>query len=679
MISFRIRLALAACLLAFSPALAIDLVAYHDRSGAEHQAYYDQLKPQGYRLISLTMYDDSANPLYAAVWVRRTGPAWTAFHGFSSSAYEGALASWASVGYRPVIVTINGTGATALYSAVLEKSSVGGLCKHGLVEGKADNPATIGYWNDYAAKNNLILRWATAYNTVSNPAYACIWEQNVDKAAWAAAWDESASTYQVRFNAQMAQWARPSFITLAPSQRYLSVFRDDQVGPWYAFHDMSRDQYQAVFNDRTANGYYPEVVQAAGSGDAVRFAAIFVTRESLTARQWSATGATVSSLSAFDSVMQNYMQQTNTRGGELAVVKDGRLVFARGYTWAEPGYPQTQPTSLFRIASSSKPLTSIVVHQYIEVGAINENTTLQSLLSLRRPDGGAPVDSRFGQVRVQHVLGHFGGWDTGVAGFDPAFSDADVVAAFPGAPLPVTTSQIASYMAGKPLQYTPGTKFAYSNFGFLQLGLCLEGMSGKGYEPLVKGQIFGRLGVTRPRMGRSLQSLRAAGEVRYHDSGLGVSASVLSSSRPWVPTVYGGWNQENLSAEGGWILAAPDYAKVLAAFHRGAANPLLWQSTVDQMWSPVDGQEVMNPTVRRGWFSAMSGGKWVRWHNGRVPGTASLVFTRSDNVAFVVLLNKDSWLRPTGHPLGDGLNAAADAVMSWPSGDQFPTYGIPSF
>src|SRR5437879_243022 len=49
----------------------VSFVAYHGRAGSYHQTQFDKLRPLGYRIISLSVYDDPTNPLYAAVWVKR--------------------------------------------------------------------------------------------------------------------------------------------------------------------------------------------------------------------------------------------------------------------------------------------------------------------------------------------------------------------------------------------------------------------------------------------------------------------------------------------------------------------------------------------------------------------------------------------------------------------------------
>ena len=83
--------------------------------------------------------------------------------------------------------------------------------------------------------------------------------------------------------------------------------------------------------------------------------------------QWfEPTGADVAAFTEFDEAMRAFMTQTDVRSGSLAIIKDGRLVFARGYTYDEPTSPPIQPTHLFRIASCTKPLTSLTIYQLIE-------------------------------------------------------------------------------------------------------------------------------------------------------------------------------------------------------------------------------------------------------------------------------------------------------------------------
>jgi len=76
--------------------------AYHDVTGAQHQANFNNLSAQGYRMISLSVYGDPGNPLYAAVWVQRSGPAWEAVHGVDAAGYQAFFDAWTAKGYVPV-------------------------------------------------------------------------------------------------------------------------------------------------------------------------------------------------------------------------------------------------------------------------------------------------------------------------------------------------------------------------------------------------------------------------------------------------------------------------------------------------------------------------------------------------------------------------------------------------
>src|SRR5580693_9456842 len=70
--------------------------AYHGVSAAQHQAYFTKLSGEGYGMISLSVYGDPGNALYAAVWVNRPMPAWVAVHGVSAADYQTWFNTWSA-------------------------------------------------------------------------------------------------------------------------------------------------------------------------------------------------------------------------------------------------------------------------------------------------------------------------------------------------------------------------------------------------------------------------------------------------------------------------------------------------------------------------------------------------------------------------------------------------------
>jgi hypothetical protein len=237
----------------------------------------------------------------------------------------------------------------------------------------------------------------------------------------------------------------------------------------------------------------------------------------------------------------------------------------------------------------------------------------------------------------------------------------------------------------KLLQFNPGTKSVYSNYGFMLAGLALEEVNpAMSFQNIVRRDVFQPLGVARPRIGGSLLSQQVAGEVEYHPNTPGVRKSVMSTAQPIVPVQWGGWNQGNLDANGGWIMAPADYAKVLAAFDLGSQNPLLNQTWTSHMFAAP--APAIDPSLRRGWFSftlkdASNVSHVAYQHNGGLPGTSTLGFRRDDGLSFVLFLNKDIAGGLHGAIQGVQLNALANAVpaANWPNHDLFPTLGIPGF
>ena len=87
---------------------------------------------------------------------------------------------------------------------------------------------------------------------------------------------------------------------------------------------------------------------------------------------------------AFDREMEAFMSARGVPGGAVAVVKDRRLVYARGYGWAnrEAQIP-ARPDSLFRIASISKPITGVAVMKLVEDGKLSLDAKAFPLLGIQ--------------------------------------------------------------------------------------------------------------------------------------------------------------------------------------------------------------------------------------------------------------------------------------------------------
>jgi CubicO group peptidase (beta-lactamase class C family) len=336
-------------------------------------------------------------------------------------------------------------------------------------------------------------------------------------------------------------------------------------------------------------------------------------------RVWTETGEPVPGWESYDQVIRDFMQTWAIPGATLAVAYEGRLVYSRGFTWDSPETEPVQPASLFRIASMSKPITSVAIHQLIERGLLSHDTRVVDVLDLD-PGPGRYPDPRLERVTVDHLLYHTGGWDRDLS-FDPMFYDETIAAAL-GVELPISKQDIATYMSGRTMQFEPGLRFAYSNYGYCLLGLIIEEITGRDYTEWVAENVFQPIGVGRPRRGHTALHERAPGEVRYHG---------------WGEDPYR-WNIENMDAHGGWVLSAPDYLRFMGAlFDDPDQSPLLGRASIDAMLEVIP--QTAGVPYGRGWIVIEDDGVMSFGHDGSLPGTITVGRWFANGLAMVALLN----------------------------------------
>ena len=370
-------------------------------------------------------------------------------------------------------------------------------------------------------------------------------------------------------------------------------------------------------------------------------------------------------------------------GSALAVVKNRRLVHARGYGWAdrEKKIPATQD-SLFRIASLSKPITAVAILKLAEAGRLKLDARAFDLLRVDPVvEPGQKPDPRLEQITVRQILQHTGGWDRDKS-FDPMFRPK-LIARKVGVPAPASAEAVIRYMLGQPLDFDPGARYAYSNFGYCALGRVIEKISGQPYEKFVQEKILAPIGIRKMRLGKSLDGQQAPGEVRYYELDDSRTDSVFPNSPPKVSTPYGGFHLEAMDAHGGWIASAVDLARFAAALDDSEHSPLLKPASFRTMYAPPTPPASRNAAGTMddfyygcGWMIRPVGkrGEANYWHSGSLPGTATLLVRRGDGLSWVALFNQRSEDKKLPDSAIDvALHRAADSVATWPTQNLFDT------
>ena len=658
----------------------MDFVAYHDRTSADHQAHFDDLYPKGWRMTSLSVYGARGDERYAAVWVKRAGPDWSAVHGVNAAGYQAAFDNAVAVGFKPVLLAATGPANDPVFAGTFEqRPGPVPLTRFGLVRGSATDPATIDHWIAEARTNSWIPTSIAAYGSAPNLVYAGIWVANPQRICWTMdGLADTAGGYQARFDAIVPTRARPSHVAVSPDDHYASIFRDELLGDWFARHELTSAGYQQVFDDAVPQGYWPVMVQGGGIGAQARFAAVFAKSDEPQALTWRTPTGPVTNAS-IDNVMRQGMERHRIRGAGLALVRGGRLIYARGYTLAEAGYPIVKPTTRFRQASVSKTLVALGIHRLIQDGHLTLGTHVQDVLNLTRPSG-ASVPSTFKKVTIQQLLEHRSGLPTNPYGVEPNVASAFTAAGTPTT-LPVDGRQTDRYMVTLPASMPPQPPM-YNNWGYFLLGHVLMARTGKPTLTAALNQLLLKpLSISGVRSARTRIEAQAPGEARYHPSVFGVGQSMVDADRRLRVSGYGGfWNLERDDGGGGLSGSVVDIARVLAMLDVRTSNPVLEPGAIKRLFTLAaaggghgfDAARVDNATA----------GEYYGMKGGSLPESSqNCVRYQTADFSMVVCWNRsdigegsgDAWWYPD-FPAVLGIARSA----RWSATDLFPKFGMPT-
>jgi CubicO group peptidase (beta-lactamase class C family) len=365
------------------------------------------------------------------------------------------------------------------------------------------------------------------------------------------------------------------------------------------------------------------------------------------------------------------MQTHNIPSAQLAVTRESRLVYARGYRWDYDDVDPVEPDSLFRIASITKPIVSAGVMLLVQQGQLNLTDNLVNLITLP-----TPADAQMNNITVLNLLQHQGGWDRDTT-FDPMFYDLNIASAL-GISFPISQQDIIDFMTARSLDFAPGTRMVYSNYGYLLLGRIIEAVTGQSFGAFIQANVLAPLGMNQTSLGATFMEFRQPAEVSYYVSDPKLYPNVLQAGAPAnVMAPYGWFNLENMDAHGGYVSNAIDLARFARIFDATSGFPLLTQANVDLTFAvPATGVNANGSWYGLGWSARTAGAGLNTWHDGSLPGTSTLLVRRNDGLNWIILFNqRDDISDPTGATYGqiDGLlHAAADAVTNWPPGDLFP-------
>jgi CubicO group peptidase (beta-lactamase class C family) len=305
-----------------------------------------------------------------------------------------------------------------------------------------------------------------------------------------------------------------------------------------------------------------------------------------------------------DTYVNAEMQKRKIPGLALLVIRDGKVVKAQGYGLSnvELEVP-VKPETIFQSGSMGKQFTATAVMMLVEEGKLSLDDRLTKFF----PDG----PSAWKNVTIRHLLSHTGGFTDYPEKFDFRRD--------------YTEEELLKIVEALPLAFPPGSQWAYSNLGYLTLGIVIHRVSGEFYGDFLHDRIFQPLG-----MGTRIIS--EADIVPNRASGYRLAKGELKNQE-WVsPTL-------NTTADGALYFNILDLAKWDAALY---TERVLKQRSLEQMWTPVklnDGKP-NSDHYGFGWFIKDVAGHRVIEHAGAWQGfTTNISRYVNDKLTIVVLTN----------------------------------------
>lgn len=193
-----------------------------------------------------------------------------------------------------------------------------------------------------------------------------------------------------------------------------------------------------------------------------------------------------------DSAVREFMTVHRLPAVSVAVADGGTIVYRRAFGLADvenrvPAVPET----VFRIASVTKPLTAVGVLRLADTGRLDLDAPIQRYCPAY-PDKPWPVTAR-------HLMAHLGGlpdytrieggvWKVATLGGSQEGSSTVYVS---------TIDDAVGVFADDSLRSEPGTRYRYSNLGYVLLGCAIEGASGRSYDEFIAAEVFTPLEMTR--------------------------------------------------------------------------------------------------------------------------------------------------------------------------------------
>lgn len=320
-----------------------------------------------------------------------------------------------------------------------------------------------------------------------------------------------------------------------------------------------------------------------------------------------ATAASVAD-KAVDAYVHDEMAKRHIPGLALAVIRHGRVekMTSYGYANAEFSVP-VRLTTRFQIASMTKEFTSVGLMMLVEAGQLKLEDHIGSYLDNLPPT--------WREITIRRLLNHTSGVPDVIDKASEALAD--------------TPQDAIKLLGNKPMEFVPGSQWAYNQTNYMLLQMLIEKLSGQSFEQFCEARLFAPLKLSSPRFGYQVIPNRAS---LYTSVVVGADPpKILDQIEPYSPAKP----VPMLESAGGLNISLDDFSHWLIALLDGK---VISRASLDELWTPA---KLNNGTsvdmYGLGWWLALQAPHPAVGGNGG--GRASFFAYRKDDLAVIVLTN----------------------------------------
>ena len=360
--------------------------------------------------------------------------------------------------------------------------------------------------------------------------------------------------------------------------------------------------------------------------------------------------------------IRNWMARYNIRGAQLAIMQHERLIYAKGFGWADQqDSVALEAGDILRIASASKLITAIGIMKLCEEGKI---TTQSPVFG---PEGILNdsiflgyKDKRVPKITVHHLLNHTSGFSRRMG--DPMFRSADLIR-WTGSNRKLTEDEVIAFQLGLRLRDNPGGSAQYSNVGYLVLSRVIEKASGMTYEDYIRKHVLEPAGCYDMQIARNFRHEKHRREVTYYGHAPEDLIESYDGSGLMREREYGGHNIEGLQGAGAWVCSAAELLRLVASIDGKPGVPdILSKESIAQMTT----------TLRKGDFpygwARMQAKGGVLTRTGTMSGTSAYIKSHANGLSYVLITNTSSYRGASfTNRIGQTIDNALTRVKEWPT------------